>query len=145
MNNLPSKAAVEARRARYTPGTRVELTEPMDDPYTTLKPGDRATVTGVDCHGDILCAWDRGGSLKLIPGVDEFKFLGSGVIPLTDRVFKQIMSVRSGASCNMFDLNFVQRAAYDNGFFELVLFIEEHKADYVHFIFTGERGEWTPC
>ena len=41
----------------------------------------------------------------------------------------------------MFDLTAVQRAAYDNGFFELVLFIEEHKGDYVHFIFTGERGE----
>lgn len=42
MNSLPSKAAVEARRARYTPGTRVELTAPMDDPYTKLTTGDRA-------------------------------------------------------------------------------------------------------
>ena len=65
----------------------------------------------------------------------------AGVILLTDKVFEQIMCVRSGASCNMFDLNAVQRAAYDNDLFELVLFIEEHKAEYVHFIFTGERGE----
>ena len=82
MNNLPSKAAVEARRALYVPGSRVELTAPMADPYTTLKPGDRATVTGVDCHGDILCAWDCGSTLKLIPGVDEFKFLGGGGDPV---------------------------------------------------------------
>ena len=60
---------------------------------------------------------------------------------MTDKVFAQIMSIRSGATCNMLDTAAVQRAAYDNGFFELVLFIEEHKTDYVHFIFTGERGE----
>jgi len=82
MNNLPSKAAVEARRARYTPGSRVELTAPMEDPYAKLTIGDRATVTGVDCHGDILCAWDCGSTLKLIPGVDEFRFLGSGGDPV---------------------------------------------------------------
>jgi len=51
------------------------------------------------------------------------------------------MRVRSGASCNMLDTAAVQRAAYDNDFFELVLFIEERKADYVRFILTGKCEE----
>ena len=28
--------------------------------------------------------------------------------------------------------------AYDRGFYELVLFLEEHKKEYAHFILTGE-------
>ena len=44
----------------------------MDDPYTKLQPGDRATVCGVDDAGNILCEWDYGSTLSLIPGVDEF-------------------------------------------------------------------------
>ena len=60
---------------------------------------------------------------------------------MTDTLIQQILSIRSGATCNMLDTAAVQRAAYDSDFFELVLFIEDHKADYVHFIFTGERGE----
>ena len=42
MNN-PSKAIVEARKARFIPGSRVELVS-MADPYTSLKPGDRGEV-----------------------------------------------------------------------------------------------------
>ena len=47
----------------------------MDDPYTKLKPGDRATVLGVDDAGNILCKWDNGSSLSLIYGVDEFRII----------------------------------------------------------------------
>ena len=71
MNNFPSKETVERLRQEYPAGTRVELIS-MDDPYTKLKPGDRATVRGVDDAGNILCAWDCGSSLSLIPGVDKF-------------------------------------------------------------------------
>ena len=39
----------------------------------------------------------------------------------------------------MFDLNAVQRIAYDMDFYELVNFIEEEKTAYVHFILTGEE------
>ena len=60
---------------------------------------------------------------------------------MTDKVFAQIMSIRAGATVNMFDLPAVQRAAYDNDFHELVMYIEERKADYVHFILTGESEE----
>ena len=134
MNDFPSKAALEARRVRYKPGTRVELTDPMDDPYTKLKPGDRATVTGVDGAGDIMCDWDCGSKLKLLPGVDHFKVLEN---PMSDKVFAQVMAIRAKAACNMMDAVAVQRAAFENDYHELVLFIEEHKAEYARFILTG--------
>lgn len=38
---FPRKEEVEAVRARYPLGTRVELVS-MDDPYSKLKPGCRA-------------------------------------------------------------------------------------------------------
>ncbi len=55
-------------------GTRVELIA-MDDPYAKLKSGNRATVRGVDDAGNILCEWDCGSSLSLIPGEDKFKIV----------------------------------------------------------------------
>ena len=39
---------------------------------------------------------------------------------------------------NMFDTNMVQRLAYERDFYELVIFIEEHRKEYVHFILYGE-------
>ena len=38
----------------------------------------------------------------------------------------------------MFDVNMVQRLAHERDFYELVIFIEEHRKEYVHFILTGE-------
>jgi hypothetical protein len=75
MNNFPSEAEVLRLRAQYAPGTRVELTAPMQDPYAKLNAGERATVRGVDDAGHILCRWDTGSSLNLIPGVDKFRIV----------------------------------------------------------------------
>nr|WP_319489329.1 DUF4314 domain-containing protein [uncultured Caproiciproducens sp.] len=74
MNNFPSKEAVERLRREYPAGTRVELIA-MDDPYTKLKPGDLATVRGVDDAGSILCEWDTGSSLSLIPEADKLRIV----------------------------------------------------------------------
>lgn len=38
----------------------------------------------------------------------------------------------------MFDTNMVQRLAYERDFYELVVFIEGHRKEYVHFILYGE-------
>lgn len=43
-----------------------------------------------------------------------------------------------GADHNMFDTNMVQVIANEMKFYELVIFIEEHKGDYAKFILTGE-------
>lgn len=52
MSNIPSKAAIEARKVRYTPGTRVELIF-MDDAHTSLKSGDRGFVIKTDDIGTV--------------------------------------------------------------------------------------------
>jgi hypothetical protein len=57
---------------------------------------------------------------------------------MTEKVKEQILAIRDTGETNMFDTARVQRMAYDRGFYELVLFLEEHKKEYAHFILTGE-------
>ncbi|MDB6823566.1 DUF5049 domain-containing protein [Bifidobacterium longum] len=54
------------------------------------------------------------------------------------KVKEQILKIRDNGLTNMFDLPRVQRLAFDRGYYELVLFIEEHRGEYVRFIMTGE-------
>ena len=58
---------------------------------------------------------------------------------MNEKVKEQLLAVRKTGLTNMFDLNAVQRIAYDMDFFELVDFIEENKAAYVRFILTDEE------
>ena len=58
---------------------------------------------------------------------------------MTETVREQILQVRDTGLTNMFDLNAVQRIAYDMDLYELVCFIEDNKAAYVRFILTGEE------
>lgn len=69
MNDFPSKATVERLRRLYSHGTRVQLVR-MDDPCTTLKPGDRGTVDFVDDIGTVFCTWDNGSTLGAAYGAD---------------------------------------------------------------------------
>lgn len=59
---------------------------------------------------------------------------------MTDTLVNQILDIRAGGTCNMFDTYAVQAEADRQGFFELVVFIEEHKREYAQFILTGDRG-----
>ena len=58
---------------------------------------------------------------------------------MNEKVKEQLLAVRETVLTNMFDLNAVQRIAYDIDFFELVNFIEENKSAYVRFILTGDE------
>jgi hypothetical protein len=71
-SKLPSKAAVERLRKQYPQGTRIELVQ-MDDPYSSLRPGDRGTVDFIDDTGTVFCRWDNGSGLGLVYGADRFK------------------------------------------------------------------------
>ena len=57
---------------------------------------------------------------------------------MTDKIREQIMAIRDSGRTNMLDTNMVQIIANEMNFFELVIFIEEHRKEYVHSIFTGE-------
>jgi len=134
VNNFISKAALEARRARYKKGTRVELIS-MNDPYTKLKPGDSGTVDFVDDTGTVFITWDSGSHLGAVYGEDEIRLLSS---PINATIKEQILAVRATGETNMFDTNAVQRIAFDHGFYELVDFIDTDRKSYSTFILKGD-------
>ena len=57
---------------------------------------------------------------------------------MTEKIREQILSVRETGRTNMFDVPVVQNIANEMGFYELVIFLEENRREYVHFILTGE-------
>ena len=60
---------------------------------------------------------------------------------MTEKRKEQILSIRDTGETNMFDIPVVQRMAFDRDFYELVIFLEEHPKEYVHFILTGETKD----
>ncbi len=52
---------------------------------------------------------------------------------MDSKVKEQIFVIRNTGLTNMFDTRAVQRIAHEMNFFELVVFLEEHKGDYVRF------------
>lgn len=63
-------------RERYPKGTRLKLLRGISDPFSPKKRGDAMTVSFVDDAGQIHGAWDSGGSLALIAGLDVFEVTG---------------------------------------------------------------------
>lgn len=57
---------------------------------------------------------------------------------MTEEIKQEILAIRDTGRTNMLDVPMVQRIAYELEYFDLVMFIEEHRKDYIHFIFTGE-------
>ena len=58
--------------------------------------------------------------------------------PMDKKIREQILYIRSTGLTNMFDVPMVQRLANEYGFYELVVFLEDNRADYVHFILYGD-------
>ncbi len=57
---------------------------------------------------------------------------------MDEKVREQILAIRDTGLTNMFDVPMVQRLAFDRDFYELVIFLEDHRQEYVKFIMTGE-------
>ena len=134
MNNIISKAALEARRARFKIGSRVELIS-MNDPYTKLKHGDRGRVEFIDDIGTAHILWDNGSALGAAYGEDYVKLVSE---PISDIVRDQILAIRASGESNMFDAKTVQRLAIERGFGDLAEFIDADMKAYAHFIMTGK-------
>ncbi len=58
---------------------------------------------------------------------------------MTETIRQQILAVRDTGEANMLDTRMVQYIANRKGFYELVIYIEDHREKYAHFIFTGEE------
>ena len=126
------RETVERLRDEYPVGARVVL-EKMKDPQAP-PPGTMGTVTGVDDAGSILVSWDNGSGLNVVYGEDRVRKM-----IMTDKVFRQLLAIRDTGLTNMFDSDAVQRLAYDRGFYELVMYIEEHRGQYARFILSGRE------
>ena len=48
---------------------------------------------------------------------------------MDEKIKEQILAIRDTGLANMFDLPYVQRLAFDRNYYELVLFIEEHRKE----------------
>lgn len=60
---------------------------------------------------------------------------------MDEKIKEQIIAIRNTGKTNMFDTAAVQWLAFDAGYFELVIFIQDHVADYVQYIIHGDEGE----
>ena len=59
-----------------------------------------------------------------------------------DKIIKeQILAIRDTGRTNMLDTNTVQYIANEMGFYELVIFIEEHRSEYAQFILVGDEDD----
>ena len=58
---------------------------------------------------------------------------------MTERIKEQIEAIRKSGETNMRDTRMVQWVANREGFYDLVVYLEEHKKEYVNFIFTGDE------
>ena len=60
---------------------------------------------------------------------------------MTERIKEQIEAIRQSGETNMLDTRRVQVIANRMGFYELVVYLEEHRTEYTNFILTGSTGE----
>ena len=58
---------------------------------------------------------------------------------MEQKIKEQILAIRDTGLTNMFDTNMVQFLANERGYYELVVYLEEHKKEYVRFIMFGEE------
>ena len=56
---------------------------------------------------------------------------------MTDKIKEQILAIRDSGRTNMFNVPIVQYLANEYGYYELVIYLEEHRGEYAHFILTG--------
>lgn len=59
---------------------------------------------------------------------------------MTEKIKQQIMAIRDSGETNMLDCNMVQFIANREGFYELVVYIEENRQAYFRFIMTGKEN-----
>ena len=57
---------------------------------------------------------------------------------MTPKIKEQILAVRDTGETNMFDVSMVQVIANREGFYDLVVYLEDHKREYSKFIMTGK-------
>ena len=62
-------------------------------------------------------------------------------VKIDSTALEQLLEIRDSGATNMFDFNTVQRLAYEQDFYELVTWMEEHRNEYGRLIMYGAEGE----
>lgn len=57
---------------------------------------------------------------------------------MTNKIREQIMAIRDSGETNMLDTRTVQWIANREGYYELVIYLEDNSREYWNFIMTGE-------
>jgi len=99
-NMLYNKAKVEATKARYPVGTRIELISLCND-ERDMPEGLRGTVVGVDDQPSLLMKWDSGRSLSIFPGEDCFRKLTPEEIESEDQTVEENEDIDSSPTLGM--------------------------------------------
>ena len=60
---------------------------------------------------------------------------------MTETVKTQIEAIRRSGETNMLDVNMVQWIANRENYFELVIYLEEHRKEYANYLFTGKAPD----
>ena len=60
---------------------------------------------------------------------------------MTEMIKEQIEAIRRSGETNMLDVKMVQWIANRKNYFELVIYLEEHRKDYVNYLLTGGASE----
>lgn len=60
---------------------------------------------------------------------------------MTETIKQQIEAIRKSGETNMLDTQMVQWIANRENYFELVIYLEEHRQEYVNYLFTGKTPE----
>ena len=60
---------------------------------------------------------------------------------MNETIREQILAIRDTGLTNMFDINTVQRLAFERDYFELVCFLEDDRKAYVRFILTRKTED----
>jgi len=60
---------------------------------------------------------------------------------MDSKVKEQILAIRKTGLTNMFDVPKVSSLAKNMGYYDLVLFLQYNRAEYVKFILTGDENQ----
>ena len=90
----------------------------------------------MDDAGSIRVDWDDGSGLNVAWPEDRCRILVGEWSP---RVREQILTIRASGEMNMFDVPAVQAAANRSGYTDLVLYLIDHKREYLDFVLHGDR------
>ncbi len=90
-----------------------------------------------DAAATIIPGWEKEQPAERIPA--DPKPTNKEEFAMTEKIREQILAIRNSGEANMLDTRTVQYIANREGYYELVIYLEEHRKEYWNFIMTGSE------